>query len=317
VLLVGLDYTQTSVRLPLSSMSTTSNRTSTLDSAPIADKQSAPFVTNEPLVVIEPGKLWSALDLRELWSYRELLYFLTWRDLKVRYKQAALGVAWVVMQPLASALIFTVFLGKLARVPSDGLPYPIFAYSGLILWAFFSTAVIQSGLSLVSNAHLITKVYFPRLLMPLSAVAARLVDFTVAFALLLGLLVYYRMPLSWSILALPIPIALTILVALAVGVWSAAINVKYRDVGVVLPVMIQLWMFVSPIVYPLSLIPESWRKLYALNPLVGILEAFRSALFGRPLDWTLLAISTAVTLPALALAAYLFRRMERSFADIV
>ena len=295
-------------------MSTTSNR---LDSPPIADKQSAPLVTREPLVVIERGKVWSALDLRELWAYRELLYFLTWRDLKVRYKQAAFGVAWVVMQPLASALIFTVFLGKLARVPSDGLPYPIFAYSGLILWAFFSTAVIQGGLSLVNNAHLITKVYFPRLLMPLSAVAARLVDFVVAFVLLLGMLIYYGIPLGWSVLLLPIPIALTILVALAVGVWSAAINVKYRDVGVVLPVVIQLWMFVSPIVYPLSLIPEKWRTLYALNPLVGILEAFRAALFGRPFDWTMLAISTAVTLPALVVAAFMFRRMERSFADIV
>ena len=309
-------------------MSTTrSNGAGALEPA-VTDTQAAPpakathhptahNLPDEPLVIIQPGRLLSVLDLSDLWAYRELLYFLTWRDLKVRYKQAALGVGWVVMQPLASAVIFTVFLGKLARVPSGGLPYPLFVYSGLLLWLFFSSAVTQSGNSLVGSSHLITKVYFPRLLIPAAAVAARLVDFAIAFVLLFAMLAYYRVPVGWSVLALPVPVALAALLALAVGTWSSALNVKYRDVGVALPVLIQLWMFVSPIVYPSSLVPEAWRRLYALNPLVGIVDCFRSALFGLPFDRASLAVAAALTLVSLVCAAYVFRRMEKGFADVI
>ena len=311
-------------------MSAIINRgTSTLKPAATADEQPAPSpappphgtagfdLPEAPLAVIQPGRSWSAFDVRELWAYRELLYFLTWRDLKVRYKQAALGVAWVVMQPLASAVIFTVFLGRLARVPSGDLPYPLFVYSGLLLWTFFAGAVSQSGNSLVGSAHLITKVYFPRLLIPAAAVGARLVDFAIAFVLLFAMLAYYRVPLGWSALALPVPVALSALLALAVGAWASALNVKYRDVGVALPVLVQLWMFASPVVYPSALVPAEWRRLYALNPLVGIVEGFRSALFGLPFDYASLGISAAVTLASLVGAAVVFRRMEKGFADVV
>ena len=276
-----------------------------------------PQLSEEPLVIIEPSKSWAPLNLRDLWTYRELLYFLIWRDVKVRYKQTAIGVLWVVMQPLLSTLIFTVFLGILVKVPSDGVPYPVFVFAGVLAWTFFSGAVTSSGNSLVGNSHLITKIYFPRFIIPIAAVGARLVDFAIAFVILAGMMIYYGVPPTRNLLLLPALVALITLFVLGVGMWTSALNVKYRDVGIVLPVLIQLWMFASPVVYPLSLVPEGWRKVYALNPLVGIITGFRAALLGQEFHWTALALSTALTLALLVWAAYYFRRVERTFADIV
>ena len=250
--------------------------------APAAHRPDPHDLPDEPLVQIEPGKPWSVRELRDLWLYRELLYFLVWRDIKVRYKQTALGVAWVVMQPVLTALIFSVFLGALARVPTDAddLPYPLFVFAGLLPWTFFSGAVANSGNSLVGSAHLITKVYFPRVLIPVAAVGARLVDFLISFAVLGGLLAFYRVWPGWNLLMLPAMVALVALLALGVGLWTSAANVRYRDVGVALPVLVQLWMFASPVVYPVRLVPEAWRGWYSLNPLVGVISGFRSALLG-------------------------------------
>jgi homopolymeric O-antigen transport system permease protein len=272
---------------------------------------------NKPLIVIEASKSWVPLNLRELWAYRELLYFLTWRDLKVRYKQTVLGVTWVVLQPLLSTIVFSVFLGKLARVPSDGIPYPIFVYIGLLPWTFFSAAVTNSSNSLVGSSHLITKVFFPRLIIPCSAVAARLVDLAISFVILFGMMAYYGVLVSKNNLMLLLLVPLITLFALGFGMWASAVNVKYRDVGVVLPVLMQFWMFASPVVYPLSLVPAQWQRVYTLNPLTGIIEGFRSALLGREFDLVALSTSTVLTLALLVYSAYAFRRMEKEFADIV
>ena len=270
-----------------------------------------------PWSTIERTNSWKIFDLSELWAYRELLFFLTWRDVRVRYKQAVLGMGWVVLQPLLMTLVFTIFLGVIVRVPSDGVPYPIFAYSGLLLWTFFSGAISGSGNSLVGNAHLITKVYFPRLLVPLASILARVVDLLVALIMLVGLMIYFRVRLSTGLLMAPLMITLLALLALGLGLWTSALNVKYRDVGLALPVFIQLWMFVSPVVYPLALVPERWRLLYSLNPLVGIIEGFRAALFGKSFNWQALGISAIVTVALLVYAAYVFKRREKTFADII
>jgi lipopolysaccharide transport system permease protein len=271
----------------------------------------------EPLVTVEPSGSWRALDLAELWSHRELLYFLTWRDLKVRYKQTLLGVAWVVMQPLLMTVVFTVFLGMLARVPTERVPYPLFVYAGLLPWTFFSGAVVGSGTSLVSNSHLITKVYFPRLIVPAAAVGARLIDFCVAFTIIVAMMIFYRVPLTANLLLLPPLLLLATALALGCGLLLSAVNVRYRDIGVALPVFIQLWMFVSPVLYPTSLVPESWRGIYALNPLVGIIDNFRAALFGGGFNWTALAISAAFALVLLVFSAFEFKRVEKSIADVI
>jgi lipopolysaccharide transport system permease protein len=270
-----------------------------------------------PLVSIRPSRKWSALDLRDLWSYRELLYFLTWRDVKVRYKQTLLGAAWAIIQPLFAMLIFTLFFGRLAGVPSDGITYPLFAYAGLLPWMFFSNALTASGNSLVGSSHLITKVYFPRIIIPAAAVMAGLVDFAIAFVILAGLMAYYRVPLVWSMWMLPVLVSLTVLIALGVGMWTSALNVKYRDVRHALPFVIQLWMFATPIIYPSSIVPARWRWALAINPLAGVIESYRASLFGRRFNWPMLATSTAATLAILVCSAYLFRRMEKSFADVV
>jgi lipopolysaccharide transport system permease protein len=271
----------------------------------------------EPLVIIESSRALTPLNLRELWEARELLYFLAWRDIKVRYKQTVLGVAWVVMQPLLLTLIFTVFLGMLARVPTEGVPYPLLVFSGLLPWSFFSSAVSTGAVSMVSNSHLVTKIYFPRLLVPFAAVAGRLIDFAIASVILGGLMLYYRQPLTPSALMAPVLVALTVLFTLAVSTLSAALNAKYRDVGVMLPVLLQLWMYVSPVLYPLGIIPEAWRGLYKLNPLVGIIDGFRSAILGKPFDWGALAVTAAATLLLLAYSLFAFRRAEKSFADVI
>lgn len=278
----------------------------------------------EPLAVVEPRNAWKPVDFKELWTYRELLYFLTWRDLKVRYKQTLLGVIWVVMQPLLMTLIFTVFLGMLARVPTGGAPYALVTYTGLVPWTFFSGALSICSTSLIGNANLITKVYFPRVLIPAAAVGAKLVDVAISFAILVCLLLYYRVVLhyhvvlTWKLAALPFLIVLITLLTFGLGTLASAVNVKYRDIGMALPVLIQLWMFVSPVVYSSSkLVPEKWRMLYDLNPLVGIIEGFRVSLLGGEFDMFALGISIVTTFASLVCAAYVFRGVEKSFADLI
>jgi len=270
----------------------------------------------EPLVVIEPSRS-TPLNLRELWSYRELLYSLTRRDIKVRYKQTALGVAWAILQPLFMMVVFSLFFGRLAGIPSDNIPYPLFAYAGLLPWTFFSNAVTNSGNSIVGSAHLITKVYFPRMIVPGATVAAALLDFLIAFVILILLMFYYRVTPSWHIFLLPIFVALSTVLAFGVGMWFSALNVKYRDVRFALPFFIQVGMFVSPVIYPSSFIPGNLRWLIELNPLTGIIEGYRSSLFGQPFNWRAIGISAIVTLILLRYSIYTFRRMEKGFADII
>ena len=274
--------------------------------------------SDAPLIVIKPSRGWIALKLRELWFYRELIYFLIWRDVKVRYKQAALGVVWVVLQPLLMMLIFTLFFGKLAGIPSDGIPYPLFAFAGLLPWTFFAAAVNTSGNSMVNNASLITKVYFPRLIVPLASVGAALVDLAITSVVLGALMIYYGVAPTRSLLALPLLVALLAALAAGFGILTSALNVKYRDIRFALPFLVQLWFFASPIIYPVKLVPERWRWVMALNPMTGIIEGFRAALFGGSgVDWRTLGISAAACAALLVCAAYVFRRMERDFADVV
>jgi lipopolysaccharide transport system permease protein len=280
-------------------------------------ESSAHNLPDQPLVIIQPNRTWRALELRDLWAFRDLLYFLMWRDVKVRYKQTALGVAWAIIQPLFTMLIFTLFFGRLAGVPSDNIPYPVFAYAGLLPWTFFANAITNSGNSLVGSANLITKVYFPRMIIPAAAIAAGLVDLGISFVVLIPLMIYYHISLSWSALMFPFVVFLTALLALGVGMWLSALNVKYRDVRFALPFLVQLWMFVSPVIYPTSFLPLRFRWLLTLNPLTGIIEAYRSSLFGRPFNWSALATSTAITLAVLAYSSYAFHRMEKNFADII
>ena len=272
---------------------------------------------SEPLVVIQPSNRWDLLSLKDIWAYRELLFFLTWRDVKVRYKQTALGAAWAILQPLFMMLIFTIFFGRLAGVGSSGIAYPLFALAGLVPWTFFANSITASGNSLVGSANLITKVYFPRLIVPAAAMLAGLVDFVLAFVLLCLLMVYYRTGITVQILFLPVLVLLTALFALGVGTWMSALNVKYRDVRFALPFLIQLWLFVSSVILPSSAIPAKWRWLLMLNPMSGIIEGYRAALFGLPFDWTALGIAAVLTIVTLIYAIYSFGRVERSFADII
>jgi lipopolysaccharide transport system permease protein len=300
------------------------NEEGVLDAKPAAgagaragERAATHALPDQPLVRIRPARKWAALDLGDLWAYRELLYFLVWRDVKVRYRQTLLGAAWAVIQPLFTMLIFTLFFGKLAGLPSDGVPYAVFAFAGLLPWTYFSNAVTSSGNSLVGSANLITKVYFPRMIIPAAAVLAGLVDFAVALVIMAALMLYFGVAVSWSILIFPPLVVLTALLAAGVGMLMSALNVKYRDVRYALPFLIQLWMFASPVIYPSSLLPEKWRWVLALNPLTGIIEGFRASLFGLSLDRVSLLMSAAVTLLLLVVSAYVFRRMEKSFADVV
>ena len=294
---------------------------SDLRSSSFDDKSHLPHPTvhlpDKPLIVIAPASSRFTINLRNLWMYRELLYLLAWRDVKVRYKQTVFGVAWVVLQPLITTLIFTIFLGKIARISSDDIPYPLFAYTGLLAWTFFSGAVTNTGGSLVSSANLITKVYFPRMIIPGAAIGARLLDLAIGFIVLAGMMLYYGVAPTWRLLLLPLPVLLLTVLSLAIGMWMSALNVKYRDIGAILPTVIQLWMYVSPVVYPLSLVPRRWQWLYLLNPLTGIIKAFRSAVLGQSFDLASLATSGAITFLLLTYSAFVFRRMEKQFADIV
>lgn len=271
----------------------------------------------QPLLVIEPRHGIARVDLRELWHYRDLLYFLTRREISIRYKQTLLGFLWAVIQPLMTMVVFTVFLGRLAKVPSDGIPYPVFSYLGLLPWTYFANAVTRSGTSLVTNANLLSKVYFPRILIPLSGVLSAMVDFAIAFVVLIALMLWYGIMPSWQTLWLVPLTLLTALAAVGVGMWLAALNVKYRDVQHAIPFVMQVWMYATPVVYPASVVPEKWRTLFALNPLAGIIEAYRAATLGRQIPWQLLAVSAATTLVGVAIGSWQFRRMERVFADVV
>lgn len=271
-----------------------------------------------PVLRIEPSKGWVSLQLRELWEYRELLYFFTWRDIKVRYKQTALGAAWAIIQPLLTMVVFSLFFGRLAKVPSDGIPYPIFSYAALVPWVFFANGLTQASNSLVGSANLIRKVYFPRLMMPISSVVSGIVDFVLAFAVLLGMMLYYGVIPTLNVLWLPLFVLLALVTSLAAGIWLSGINVQFRDVRYVVPFLTQLWLFATPIAYPSSLLPEPWRTLYALNPMVGVVEGFRWALLGtaqRP--GAMIIVSTLMAVAFLVAGTFYFRRMEKTFADIV
>lgn len=272
----------------------------------------------QPTFVIQPPSGLDSLEVAALWEHRELLYFLVWRDIKVRYKQSFIGAGWAIFQPAMTMAIFTVIFGNFAKIPSDGLPYAVFAYAALLPWTYFSSALSRSGTGLVSNANLITKVYFPRLIIPLAGVIAPAVDFLFAFLLLLGLMAWFGIAPTWGILALPLFFLLAMITALAIGLWLSPLNARYRDVGHTIPFLTQFWMFASPVVYPVSLIPETWRLLYSLNPMVGVIEGFRWALLGKgnP-DFGSMLVSVAVVLVLLAGGIVFFKRMERTLADVI
>ncbi len=272
---------------------------------------------DEPLVRIRPRRGVVPIDLTELLAYHELLYFLSWRELKVRYKQTVIGASWVVMQPLLVTLVFTLFLGRLARLPSDGIPYLLFVYVAIVPWTFFSGSVTSGGQSLVANTNLITKVYFPRVIIPASMIVSKLVDFAVAFVILMGMLVYYHVAPTRTLFLLPVLVAIVSVLALGVAMCASSLNVKYRDVGVALPVLLQVWMYASPIIYPASLVPDRWQTVYALNPIVGVVEGFRASLLGRPIPVAAVIISGALSLVLLVVGSYAFRRVEKIFADII
>ena len=272
----------------------------------------------EPITIIEPKKGWIPIDLNEIWQYRELLYFLTKRDIKVRYKQTVLGGLWAIIQPFFTMVVFTLFFGRLAKMPSDGIPYPIFVYAGLLPWTYFANALSTSGNSLVGSQNLITKVYFPRLIIPASASLAGLLDFFVAMSVLAALMVWYQYLPGIEILLFPFLVGLTFLCAVGVGMWLSALNVEYRDIRYVIPFLIQIWMFVSPVIYPVSMVSEKYRWLLALNPMGGVINAYRASLLGHnPIDWFLLGISSVIIFGLFISGLYYFRRMEKTFADVV
>jgi len=280
----------------------------------------------DEVLFIKPTRGWSALNLMELWRYRELVYFLIWRDIKVRYKQTALGAAWAIIQPFFTMVVFTIFFGRLAKVPSDNVPYPIFSYTALLPWGMFTKALTDAGRSLISNRTMITKVYFPRLAIPLASVMSGIVDFAIAFVVLVGMMLYYNLlpgstyqvSITANILLLPLFILLALITALGVGLWLSALNVIYRDINYILPFLTQFWLFITPIAYPSSMIPERWRLIYALNPMTGVVEGFRWVLLGTATaPGPMLAVSTAISLLILISGLFYFRRMERTFADTV
>jgi lipopolysaccharide transport system permease protein len=272
----------------------------------------------EPTVVITPRRGLLDLDLEAVWQYRDLLYFLVWRDVKIRYKQTAIGVAWVILQPLLTMILFSLVFGKLGKIPSDGLPYPVFIYSALLPWNLFSSSLSRGGDSVVQNASLVSKIYFPRLILPSSAILSPLLDFAISFVLLIAMILWFGTTPGWVVLALPLFVLLTVLTALAVGLWLSALNVRYRDVGHAIPFLIQLWMFASPVAYPASMIPAQWRLLYGLNPMAGVIEGFRWALLGtRTPHFGVMAISAVMVVVLLVPGLVYFRYTERTFADVV
>jgi lipopolysaccharide transport system permease protein len=271
-----------------------------------------------PLILIKPTKGWVSLKLDELWEYRELFYFLTWRDIKVRYKQTVLGAAWAIIQPFFTMVVFSLFFGKLAKIPSDGIPYPLFSYAALVPWTFFANGLNQSSNSLVGSANLITKVYFPRMVIPISSIFSGVLDFILAFLVLLGMMVFYGMVPTSNVIWLPFLLLLAFVTALGVGMWLSALNVQFRDVRYTLPFLTQFWLFATPIAYPSSLLSEPWRTIYGINPMVGVVEGFRWALLGTSTaPGPIIIVSSLTALVILFVGAFYFRRMEKSFADVV
>ena len=270
-----------------------------------------------PVTIIQPSKGWVSLKLYELWEYRELLYFLTWRDIKVRYKQTVLGAAWAIIQPFFTMVVFSVFFGKLARMPSDDIPYPIFSYAALVPWTFFANGLSQSSTSLVGSANLIKKVYFPRLVVPISSVISGAVDFALAFVVLLGMMLFYGIVPTAAVFWLPILLLLALVTSLGVGLWLTAMNVQFRDVRYAVPFLVQAWMFATPIAYPSSLLDEPWHTLYGINPMAGVVEGFRWALLGtETAPGPIILVSALVAVGLLISGAFYFRRMEKTFADV-
>lgn len=274
--------------------------------------------SDSSVILVKPSKGWISLKLGELWEYRELFYFLIWRDIKVRYKQTVLGATWAIIQPFFTMVVFSLFFGKLAKMPSDGIPYPIFAYAALVPWTFFAYGLNQSSNSLVGNANLIKKVYFPRLVVPISSVIGGVVDFVLAFVVLLGMMLFYGIFPTVNILWLPFLLLLAFATALGVGLWLSALNVQFRDVRYTVPFLTQFWLFATPIAYPSSLLSEPWRTVYGINPMVGVVEGFRWALLGTDTaPGLIMVISTLAAVLTLTTGAFYFRRMEKTFADIV
>lgn len=270
-----------------------------------------------PTTVIEPKSGWLGIDLHELWHYRELLYFLVWRDFKARYKQSLLGIGWAVIRPLVSMVIFSLIFGKLANMPSDGVPYPIFSYAGLLPWTLFSGATTAAAVSVVAQSTLLTKIYFPRLYIPVGNVGVTIVDFAMASLVYVGIMVYFQYLPGPLALLLPVLILLTLMASLGVGLILASLSVTYRDFQSVTPFLMQTWMYLSPVVFPISIVPEGYRWLLALNPMTGIINSFRSALLGTPMDWSTLGISATVAVVSFFFGLYYYRRFERRFADVV
>ena len=271
-----------------------------------------------PVTVITPSHGWVALQLSKVWEYRELLYFLAWRDIKVRYKQTALGAAWAIIQPFFTMIVFSIFFGRLAGIPSDGVPYPIFSFAALVPWTFFANSLTQSSNSLVSSANLIQKVYFPRLAVPIATVFSGLVDFVLAFFMLLAMMLYYGLVPTLNVIWLPAFFILALVTSLGVGLWLSALNVRFRDIRYIVPFLVQFWMFSSPIAYPSSLLSEPWRTLYGLNPMVGVIEGFRWGLLGTSsAPGAMVAVSSLMAIAIVVGGAFYFRRVEKTFADIV
>jgi lipopolysaccharide transport system permease protein len=293
-------------------------RTSPAPNEPLRHSRDFTIMDDAPIVHIRPGRGWASLELGELWQYRELLYFLVWRDIKVRYKQTALGASWAVIQPFGTMVVFSLFFGRLAGIPSDGVPYPVFAYAALVPWTFFAQGLSQSANSLVASQDLIKKVYFPRLAIPAASVLAGLVDFAIAFFVLAAMMLYFGIVPTPRILLIVPLLALAFVTSLGVGLWFSALNVQYRDVAYIVPFIVQFWLFATPIAYPSSLLPEQWRMVYSLNPMVGVVEGFRWALVGtETAPGPMIIVSALAAIAILAGGAFYFRWMERSFADTV
>lgn len=271
-----------------------------------------------PWIRLQPSKGWQRLNVKELWQYRELLYFLSWRDIKVRYKQTALGALWAILQPFLTMLVFSVFFGRLAKMPSDGIPYPIFAFAALVPWTFFSSGLTQSGNSLIQNAGMLKKVYFPRLIVPVSSILCGVVDFGFAFLILLLMMLWYGIVPTANVVWLPVLLLLAFCASLGVGLWLSAMNVRFRDVRYTIPFISQFWLFATPIAYPSSLLGEPWKTIYGINPMVGVVEGFRWALLGTATSpGPMLGVSVVTAVLILVSGIFYFRRMESTFADIV
>lgn len=278
----------------------------------------ANLAENIPLIHIEPSKGWVSLNLNELWRYRELVYFLIWRDVKVRYKQTVLGAGWAIIQPFFTMVVFSLVFGRLAKIPSDGIPYPIFSYAALVPWTFFANGLGKASISLVGNSNLIKKIYFPRLAIPIAAVLSGIIDFVLAFTLLIGMMFYYGIVPTSNVIWLPLLLMLSLFTSLGVSLWFSTMNVQFRDVQYIMPFITQLWLFATPIAYPSSLLPEPWRTLYGINPMVGVVEGFRWALLGtHSSPGPIVMVSTLVAVALLVSGALYFRRMEKTFADVV